>query len=221
MVTSYGLICTRNDDSELLMVQRRDSLNFMSFVKGNFESSRLDYMTHRELDALRTRTFSELWLELWKYHVRKPPIMIHKVKQFDEWRNNGNLISLIDEAYPRAYDQPEWGFPKGRPESHELGMTCAIREFSEETGYSPDDVVLMSACNPLIEEFTGTDGSRYRHVYYMAQLKPEARACMRPDKGEVINVHWVPVSEVLPKFRSYEAERKKKLLSGIPALVKG
>jgi 8-oxo-dGTP pyrophosphatase MutT (NUDIX family) len=32
--------------------------------------------------------------------------------------------------------EPEWGFPKGRRNYNEKDIDCALREFSEETGYS-------------------------------------------------------------------------------------
>ena len=47
------------------------------------------------------------------------------------------LNDLIEES--NHYDnwiEAEWGFPKGRRNYQETDFECALREFSEETGYS-------------------------------------------------------------------------------------
>ena len=45
-----------------------------------------------------------------------------------------NLKSLIDESKTN-WKMPEWGFPKGRRNYQENDISCALREFEEETGY--------------------------------------------------------------------------------------
>ena len=47
------------------------------------------------------------------------------------------LNDLIEESskYER-WEEPEWGFPKGRRNYQEKDYDCAMREFTEETGLS-------------------------------------------------------------------------------------
>jgi NUDIX domain len=47
------------------------------------------------------------------------------------------LQTLVDECkqFPEwTWDEPEWGFPKGRRDTEESDWVCALREFKEETG---------------------------------------------------------------------------------------
>lgn len=74
-IMSFGLICYRmNTDKkiEYLMIQRKDSLSFMEFVRGKYSLNDIDYiksllsfMTHNERRILETSTFQELWNIVW------------------------------------------------------------------------------------------------------------------------------------------------------------
>ena len=55
-----------------------------------------------------------------------------------------NLDSIIEETYGESdWTEQEWGFPKGRRNFQEKDYDCAIREFTEETGYSKIFDILM------------------------------------------------------------------------------
>jgi 8-oxo-dGTP pyrophosphatase MutT (NUDIX family) len=52
-------------------------------------------------------------------------------------RHPFHLQTLIDECkqFPDwEWEEPEWGFPKGRRDTEETDWVCALREFKEETG---------------------------------------------------------------------------------------
>ena len=52
-------------------------------------------------------------------------------------RHPFHLQTLIDECqqFPSwSWEEPEWGFPKGRRDTEETDWVCALREFKEETG---------------------------------------------------------------------------------------
>jgi 8-oxo-dGTP pyrophosphatase MutT (NUDIX family) len=56
-------------------------------------------------------------------------------------RHPFHLQTLVDECkqFPEwSWDEPEWGFPKGRRDTEESDWVCALREFKEETGQPPD-----------------------------------------------------------------------------------
>jgi 8-oxo-dGTP pyrophosphatase MutT (NUDIX family) len=57
-------------------------------------------------------------------------------------RHPFHLQTLVDECkqFPEwEWDEPEWGFPKGRRDTEESDWVCALREFKEETG-QPSDI---------------------------------------------------------------------------------
>ena len=51
-------------------------------------------------------------------------------------------------------------------------MKCAIREFEEETDVSKNEYTLLdNVILKLTEEFIGSNGVRYKHIYYLAFIK--------------------------------------------------
>jgi len=62
-------------------------------------------------------------------------------------RHPFHLQTLIDECkqFPEwSWEEPEWGFPKGRRDTEESDWVCALREFKEETGQPSDSQSLSS-----------------------------------------------------------------------------
>ena len=49
-------------------------------------------------------------------------------------------------------------------------MNCAIREFSEETGVdiSSASSEILKVIKPINENFVGSNGVNYRHIYYIS-----------------------------------------------------
>lgn len=71
---------------------------------------------------------------------------------------------------PSSNVVPEWGFPKGRRNrSGETGLECALRELFEETGIDRSRINVLPG-KPFEEVFTGSNGVRYKHVYFMASV---------------------------------------------------
>lgn len=79
-VTSYGVVCytmrydkaTNKYHPYYLMVQRKDSLSFVEFMRGKYDLQNLEYMlrlfshmTPEEREKIQTLDFDELWQHLW------------------------------------------------------------------------------------------------------------------------------------------------------------
>jgi 8-oxo-dGTP pyrophosphatase MutT (NUDIX family) len=71
----------------------------------------------------------------------------------------------------KLYEEPEWGLPKGRRDNKETDLQCAIREFQEETQITGNELTIYKNILPLEEVYVGNNGVRYRHVYFIAELK--------------------------------------------------
>ncbi len=130
-ITSIGVICFRviNNNFELLLIRRKDSLSFLDFMRGKYNLENYDYikklfnrMTKNELNLLLNNDFDYLWNNLWGNNINnvyKNEEKLSKIK-FNKLKNgylinniNINMKNLIQESNS-VYNFPEWGFPKGR-----------------------------------------------------------------------------------------------------------
>lgn len=204
-VTSYGVVCyTVYKDKETnklkpyyLMVQRKDSLSFVEFMRGKYDLQNLDYlkrifsgMTPDEREKLESYEFEELWQYLWshsqgknfvkeyqrskaKFTILKAGYMLKRIEENNPSTVFINLTYLLQNTKPKLYET-EWGFPKGRRNrSYEDDRHCALREFREETGIDLSEVRCRRELKPFEEVFTGSNKVRYKHVYYIAYVSPE------------------------------------------------
>ena len=156
-ITSIGAVIYRINKNELeyLMIRRKDTLGYIDFMRGKYSVHNKYYimnmfkqMTQIEKEKIRMGDFNKLWKEIWG---EQTTLNKYKTEEFisrEKFNNliNGILIkddyytlsSLIDDSYKSAqdnWDEPEWGFPKGRRNYLEKDFDCAIRECCEETGF--------------------------------------------------------------------------------------
>ena len=143
---------------EYLMVCRKHTFGYIDFLRGRYavnnKNQILDIifeMSENERNGILDKTFDELWLELWgssknSYYANE------KVFANEKFNILKNGITLKDDYYTTKslLDQctikwlsPEWGFPKGRKNHKETSVNCALREWSEETGYDTDSLSLI------------------------------------------------------------------------------
>lgn len=223
-ITSYGIICYRvsphTNEREYMMIQRKDSLCFMEFIRGKYDLSNVLYiqqlfkdMTIPERDLILTKSFQELWNHVWyQQSVQKHTNEYNFAKnKFDTLhkgiRVNGNTIVDINHLVQTTQSQfqhcePEWGFPKGRRRIREEDVVCALREFVEETGCSVHDVQLVykdnvqgSELETFEEVFFGTNNVLYRHIYYIGQMEHNGRKRMDINEKNLNQVREVRAVE--------------------------
>jgi 8-oxo-dGTP pyrophosphatase MutT (NUDIX family) len=200
-VTSYGIICYRltyNKSEnrlvpEYLMVQRKDSLSFVEFMRGKYDVKNLEYlmklfsnMIEEERNKIISYDFEELWKELWQdpvgknffreYNSSKEKFELLQKGFYLKTEKKGllrvSLDYIVENTTPKI-EETEWGFPKGRRNfSNEDDHRCALREFKEETGIYLQNIQFVRDLKPFEEIFTGSNKVRYKHVYYIAKYSP-------------------------------------------------
>lgn len=200
-VTSYGVICYRlsyDVDTncvypEYLMVQRKDSLSYVEFIRGKYDLQNIDYMLRLfsnmiedERAKVVTDDFDELWTNLWsstngknflkEYNASKEKFNKLKYGYLIRSAKNHDDVILVNLDYLAAQTramlkETEWGFPKGRRNfSDEDDRKCALREFKEETGMAYRNIRFVRDVKPFEEIFSGSNKIRYKHVYYIAKF---------------------------------------------------
>jgi 8-oxo-dGTP pyrophosphatase MutT (NUDIX family) len=224
---SYGIIAIKYVDTipHYLLIRRRDSLSYVEFMRGKYELSNPEYiqllingMTRDEQSRLVSQTFDSLWSALWNnQNTRQYRNEYNAAKRmFELLRNTGDmngklLVKYIEES-SKGWGDPEWGFPKGRRMSHETMEACALREFKEETGCDPTIVSLLGGSEGYVEEYTGTNGIRYRQTYYIGISSSDAKVEFQPHNRvmnrEVGAIGWFPFEEAYLKIRSTNKEKR-------------
>ena len=181
-----------NQNITFLMIRRKHTLGYIEFIRGRYRPDNLDgiiflfqQMTQDEINKLGKFTFDELWNEFWggvggdKKNSYEQEYQQSK-NYFTKLKNNETELGLsffINNVIP-SWNEPEWGFPKGRRNKNERDIDCAKREFEEETSMNSQDYEILDNIEPLIEDLVGTNGISYRHIYYVAVSKNNNISCL-------------------------------------------
>ena len=156
--------------------------------------------------------------EKFNYLATTPATITHDISPPPNLPAPSLLQSLIYESQTAdtpTWEEPEWGFPKGRRNYQERDYECALREMSEETGYSTNDVKNIKNILPFEEYFMGSNYKSYKHKYYLMYMDYErSQAAHRFAKDEVSSTEWKTYEECIECIRPYNLE-KKRLITNI------
>lgn len=242
-VTSYGVICFRlklDTHSqciypEYLMVQRKDSLSYVEFIRGKYSIDRRSYilqlftnMTETERENILTKPFEVLWKSLWQvddcnlfereYNEAKAKFDILKRGVILQTQDNAELFfnfEYIMNNTTSNLQECEWGFPKGRRNINEHDLSCALREFTEETGVRTKYIKMLKNHKPFEEVFSGSNRVRYKHVYYLAMCILSNDNVVFQNQGrqgeikEIKDVQWYRYNDAQARIRDMNVERKE------------
>jgi 8-oxo-dGTP pyrophosphatase MutT (NUDIX family) len=175
-------------------------------------------MTTEEIERIGEYTFDKLWDDLWGDVDKKVSSHIEyekSKKNFDELKNNCKELGLnfyVKNVSP-SWNQAEWGFPKGRRNKNENNLECAMREFEEEAGYSRHEYEILTNMTPLVEEFIGTNGVSYKHVYYIgidkSDKNPQIDKNNKNQSKEIGAIGFYTFQDTIQLIRPYHIQRKK------------
>jgi len=155
-------------------------------IKINVESKKEDIIKFLEKHKLKLETLTEEELEKSKDIKKEEKEIIKnflgtklrgKNKNIDNNEDGGrpnlqraNKIQDILQLQESSFETPEWEIPKGKLLNNEEMIDGAIREFSEETSLTREDITVYKNIEPIVEIFKGTDDKSYMYVYYIALL---------------------------------------------------
>lgn len=203
-IISCGVICLRKIQGVLhvLLIRRKDSLSYVEFVRGKYKPSDphyvrelVDGMTKSERQGILEKEFQDLWKGMWisRSYKRHRPEYDKSLHRFNAMKNH--IREYIRNHPEKGWDEPEWGFPKGRPNKDESLIHCAIREFKEETGIPKEKLIIINP-NEYEESYTGTNGILYKNHYIIGTCY-EDNVGVNPrnhfQAKEVSGVRWVPL----------------------------
>ena len=215
-IMSFGIICYRIKDNkiEYLMIRRKDSLGYVDFLRGKYNqyndynlSNIISEMTSNEIMDIKNRTYSFLWNKLWNKKDEKFDKKIMEKFNFVK----ENKLHLFD-INNKKWNEPEWGFPKGRRNHKENDFDCSMREFEEETGYKRCKLKILKNIGYFEETFTGSNLKSYKHKYYLCNIEhKDSINTENFQKSEIGDMQWFTYEECNEKIRDYNFEKKDML----------
>ena len=242
-VTSYGIIAIRymnnnvtdslfskdntlnnsNNAIQFLLIQRKDSLSFVEFIRGKYNPYEDEYlgrllrgMTQKEQGSILSKTFDELWQSVWG---ESSNVKSHKNDYDTSEKKFFSIQEKLPELVlnnPTKWSEPEWGFPKGRRNPHESDINCSIREFQEETGLHRQEFTIIQNTYPISETFFGSNQIHYCHKYYIAVCNKSIEVEMNMDNPhmarEIGAIKWCSLDEAISKIRPDNVEKREILL---------
>lgn len=249
-VTSYGIIAIKYDDNsyesslfsktspifvntssiKFLLIQRKDSLSFIEFIRGKYSANNDEYiskilrgMTIDEQQRLLTYTFDELWNNIWgKSSNIRSHRTDYEISEKRFMQIHDKLPELI-KSNPTKWVEPEWGFPKGRRNPYESDIHCAIREFQEETGLLRNEFDVIQNSKTLSEIFYGSNNIHYRHEYYISICKNTVEVELNMNNihmsREIGAIQWCSFEDAISKIR-YDNNEKREILMKANGIIK-
>ena len=220
---------------EYLLIRRKNSLNYVEFIRGKYDINNLDYLerslnfiTIEERHMIQNNSFEELWKDLWgektinnnnefneskeKFDLLKKGITVKK----NDINIFFNLNKLIKDVIYN-FKEPEWGFPKGRRNLKEKNIECAKREFEEETNICMDNYNIINI-TPLEETYLASNNLKYKHIYYISQIKNKDTLLLLDKNNndqniEIGNISWFNFNDAISIIREYNIEKKNILIN--------
>jgi 8-oxo-dGTP pyrophosphatase MutT (NUDIX family) len=224
-ITSIGIIVFRYNDEkkkEYLLIRRKDSLGYVDFIRGKYPlynpfyiQNIIDEMTIEEKNRLINYDFDYLWKSLWgeKIGIQYRNEEKTSREKFDalilgvtSGSIQYSLQSLINNS-KTSWKETEWGFPKGRRNFQEKDLSCALREFEEETGYQKSSLKIVQNLIPFEEIFTGSNYKSYKHKYYLAKMDNSIRPVTEYQETEVSKISWMTIENAEKNIRPYNLEK--------------
>jgi len=230
-ITSIGIIVFRMIQGvpQYLMIRRRNTLGHIDFMRGKYSVfnkyyilNMLKQMTVAEKTLMRGGDFIALWESLWGKAAISSQYKNEESVSREKYDGlvNGifvrndyyTLNDLIDESDRTGgiWEETEWGFPKGRRNYQEKDFDCALREFTEETGYPIHSLKNVQNIMPYEEIFTGSNYKSYKHKYYLMYMEHDDTLNMDDyERSEVSKMEWKTYEECMESIRDYNLEKKR------------
>lgn len=248
-ITSYGVILYKRNTNkeggiEFLMIRRKNSFGFIDFMRGKYNVNDVEHlkimfdeMSLEEKGMIMENSFYTLWREMWgisedtannSHHRTEENMSRKKFECLANRRSNSFDLSIISEKNmlqeyvensSTAWIDTEWEFPKGRKDSFEKDLECAVREFEEETGIKKNDINVIDNLLPFEEYFIGSNKKSYKYKYFLAEYTGSLYDNFNNfQPSEVSKMEWKTFNECMNDIRPYY-ECKKQIIRNIYSLL--
>jgi 8-oxo-dGTP pyrophosphatase MutT (NUDIX family) len=220
---SYGIACCRynlrDKRMEILMVKKRYTFYFVEFIMGHYsptDDTKLVYLFNRianeEKVDIESMDFDLMWYRVWRGIPKQDTseyTWFLKCKRKFEANFSNNATRLKYLLSQSTSSDPMWEIPKGKRNPDEKELTCALREFHEETGVDPTTCKLThdememrytnnkaTYVNKYFLALDTTQQSRLDTRYKIRTSRPKLGFTDARQISEIIDVRWMSLVEI-------------------------
>lgn len=235
-IMSYGIILFTIVEIDgvntplYLVSQRRDTVEYVDFIRGQYNTHNsaliekfIGLMSVEERERMSNYSFEQLWKDLWinRNHKIYTDCFDKAYCKFDLMKSK---VPFLLEKSPSNIKEPSWGFPKGKKNSKESPVNCALREFSEETRLDNSSLTLINN-QPVVEIYNGSNSKLYGTNYYVAFSSEKLEICRIKTEGgirtstvseELGDVQWLTLAEAQLKLN----QKRQKLIGYVDKMIR-
>ena len=219
-IISYGIIAYKYNSFkqiyDFLLIRRKHTHGFNDFVRGKYNINNkklllnlLSEMTNDELILILSNNFDKLWDTLWDNNN------IIYLNDYNYSKNKYNelfTLNIIDDlisSLTHKWTEAEWGFPKGKRDTDESDLKCALREWNEETGVNTSNINIINNISTFNEIYMASNYLTYQTNYYLAECNNNIILNINKcDNKEVSDIKWASLDECIKLIRPYNIEKK-------------
>lgn len=223
-ITSYSVICHTIIDGQIyyLIGRVRDTIPFKEFIRGTIDDKDMSHyvahMSQEEKYRLLTEPFQELLDDVIVNHASRAYRNLSRAGDESFVASLAKHRDILADPNLGLTEAP-WIFPKGRKAETEYDVTCALREFEEETHIPSSGISIYNDVQPLEEIYTGLDGKLYKTVYFLGQIDysifQDASESIRSKflvsikrtslSDEIAKIKWLPYQEAVDRLDKAKA----------------
>ena len=204
---SYGVACCRYNPvsgrPEILLICKRSTYAFISFALGKYRYNEIrkmfNNMTVEEKLDILSLDFRQIWYRAWansKYRIGQ--FISAKARFESQFLMDGGerLKAMIRES---SSTHLLWEIPKGHKKGNGEGdLSCALREFEEETGIKKKYYTLLGTTT-YVNSFSD-EGVKYVSEYFLAAerytTKPSVNLGAIDQYGEISDIRWLDLASI-------------------------
>lgn len=218
-ITSYGIIAFKKFIIngkfvyKFLLIQRRNTIGYVDIIRSKYKNKDIMNKVCIEEMALiekkkiiASKSFDDIWTDLWinkESRIYKLEYQ-HAKSNYENNNIKDMILSTINET---KWADTEFTFPKGRRNNRESILSCALREFTEETGIDKKHINLINPTYVINEQFIGSNGIFYKHSYFLAQIDIDELPYINDSNSiqfeEIKYINWFTFKEAVNIFRNY------------------
>ncbi|KAJ3024779.1 UNVERIFIED_CONTAM: hypothetical protein HDU68_007791 [Siphonaria sp. JEL0065] len=191
-----------------LLVERKDTIGFLNLVQGcypenePYKSKKISKYVSDLICEERCKLTNQSFAEMWAIAGTSRR---DYVKSEQKW--NGLDLGVILNTSECKHREADYMMPKGRLKL--VGLDGDSVDESGESGFggSTSNDGSSGDCCMYVEKFIGTDGKKYRNVFFVGRVRPCAQVSTRlgediDQSKEVRNMGWFTLKECEQLMRS-------------------